>query len=97
MLPGCLGIGVPTEHAGDLLDPRFLHESPDHGRRDPSTAPLLHQEMRVGTGGDLRQVRHDEHLMALRDLRQLRRDRGCDDATHARVDLIEDEHGDLVH
>ena len=52
---------------------------------------LRHQHLRVGEGGDLREVRHAQHLVLPAQRRQRAPDRGPGLAADPRVDLVEDE------
>src|SRR5690349_9385179 len=60
--PKSVGNRLTAEHARELLDPRVGPEPPDNGRRPPAIDAFVDLDVRVGAGGNLRQVRDAEHL-----------------------------------
>src|SRR5258705_3530485 len=60
--PKAIGDRFPAEHARQLVDPAPPVEAADGGMCASAIDPLLDLEMRVGVGGNLRQVRDAQHL-----------------------------------
>ena len=56
MLQGLVGDVDATEHACDLVNPRFRVELIDPGLGRPAVAQLVHAALVVGLGGHLRQM-----------------------------------------
>ena len=56
------------EHARDFGHAFLFAEARDGARGDAAVVVLLDHEVRVGEGGDGRQVRDAEHLMMARDV-----------------------------
>jgi len=67
MPPRCLALRI-AEHARDLVDLVFTMKHLYVAGRDAAPCLFRHHQMAVGSGGDLRQVGDDQHLMPLRDL-----------------------------
>src|SRR5258706_1515247 len=51
------------EHARELLDATAFVDELDLGQRTRALDALLHHEVMIGERGDLRKVRHAEHLV----------------------------------
>ena len=85
--PGDLRAG---DHAGDFGDP-FLVADAEHARVGAlAVAALFDDEVGVGEGGDLREVRDAEDLAMACDVGDGVADLLGDGAAHAGVDLVED-------
>src|SRR5438309_9573862 len=81
---------LAAEHPLELGTPLVLAQHVDPGVRRVAR-DLLHAEVAVGDGGDLREVRDRDHLRALGEAAQHAADRVCSLSADAGVDLIEDE------
>ena len=57
-----------AEHARDLVDLVFAMKHLYVAGGDPAAGLFRDHQMAISSGGDLRQVGDDQHLMPLRDL-----------------------------
>ena len=81
-----------AEHARNLVDLVLAMKHLYVARGDPAPGLFRHYQMAIRSGGDLRQVGDDQHLVPFADLRERFRDLAADFATDALVHLVED-HG----
>ncbi len=81
----------PGEHPRELADPLVLVQRADPAAGRPVARPgLVDQQVPVGVRRDLRQVRHDHHLVPDRQPGQPAADLHRGPASHPGVDLVED-------
>ena len=86
-----IGHRRPAQHTGDLLDPRLFVEPRHGGPRPAGVDALLDLEVRVGGGGNLRQVRDAQYLKCGPERAQFRADDISHPPADAGIDLVEDQ------
>src|SRR3954454_739119 len=91
--PKAIADRFAAEHARHLLDARRFVQPANRRARPSAVDPFLDCEMRIGVGGDLRQVRDAEHLECRPQRAQLAADDVGDAAANAGIDLVEDQPG----
>ena len=91
MRPAGVGLPQPGQHAGEFGDP-FVVVEPAHPAGAVAAERVDHQ-MRIGVGGDLRQVGDDDDLVGARQTRQATADLHRGATTDARVHLVEHHRG----
>jgi len=79
------------QHPRELVDARVARQLRELARHLRAIAGFHDPEVAVGMCGDLRQVRHAQHLPPLAQRLQHPPDRCCHRAANAGVDLVEHE------
>src|SRR5690606_35224576 len=90
------GVFHAGEHPGQLAHPALVVERDHAAAHHAAVAGLLHHQVLVGEGGDLRQVGDDDHLGGAGQPGEPAPDLHRGLATHPGVDLVEDERGHRV-
>src|SRR6185295_13722438 len=89
--PKAIADCLAAEHPRDFVDAAGLVEAADRRPRPSAIHTLVDCEVRIGVGGDLRQVRDAEDLERGAERTQLAADDVGDAAADAGVDLVEDQ------
>src|SRR3954462_2697251 len=90
-------LGVPSEHARDLVDPAGSLEHGDVRCRNTALRTLGDDDMVMGPGSDLRQMGDGKDLVLLRYSTKGVADLKTDAPTNAGVDFVEYQCRHLVH
>ncbi len=90
------GVGFAAEHAGDFFDAGLVRHFHEIGDGAVGGEAFADDVLRGGGGGDLREVRDAEHLMAFAKGTHFRGDGVGDFAADVGVDFIEHEQRNSV-
>ena len=91
MAEGRLHVGVP-EHPRDLPAPRVALDHPDIARREPAACGFGHDQVVIGVGRDLGQVRDHQGLPApARQCRERLAHASACFSADPLIDFVEDE------